>query len=484
MSRPPLEHLLRDLCALTGEQEWVEFKENNAAPDMIGETISALANGARLRGEPCGYLVWGVRDTDHEITGTTLHPATARKGNEELEHWLVRLLTPRLDLRFHTVEVDGKRIVVLEIPAAMHIPVQFYGREYIRIGSLCKQLKDYPEKERALWQLLNVSRFEQGVAKAGVQSDAILQLLDYPKYFELTGQPLPVGKDGILERLVADGLVLQGRQGWSISNLGAILFARNLNDFGSLGRKGLRVIQYAGKNRIQTLREVPGNRGYAVGFEEAISYINALLPVSEEIGQALRREVRRYPELAIRELVANALIHQDFTLTGTGPMVELFEDRIEVTNPGKPLMDTLRMMDEPPRSRNESLASLMRRMNMCEERGSGIDKVINQVELFQLPAPSFVLKEHATVVTLYAHRALKDMSKDDRTRACYQHACLKHVSNTVLTNGSLRQRFEISEGNSAQASRIIAETVDAGLIKQSNPDNKSRKLMQYQPFWA
>ena len=68
--------------------------------------------------------------------------------------------------------------------------------------------------------------------------------------------------------------------------------------------------------------------------------------------------------------------------------------------------------------------------------------------------------------------------------ACYQHACLKYVSNEVLTNGSLRQRFEISEGNSAQASRIIAETVDAGLIKQSNPDNKSRKLMQYQPFWA
>ena len=283
MSRTALEHLLKNLCALTNEQEWLEFKENNAAPDMIGETISALANGARLRGEPCGYLVWGVRDTDHAIVGTTFQPATARKGNEELEHWLVRMLTPRLDLRYHTINVDGQRIVVLEIPAALHMPVQFSGREYVRVGSLCKPLKNYPEKERELWQLLNVSRFEQGVAKAGVESDAILQLLDYPKYFELTGQPLPAGKDGILERLVADGLVLHGRQGWGISNLGAILFARSLNDFGSLGRKGLRVIQYAGNNRIQTLREVPESKGYAVGFEGAISYINALLPVSEEI---------------------------------------------------------------------------------------------------------------------------------------------------------------------------------------------------------
>jgi len=479
-----LERLLEGLCRLSGEREWVEFKENNGAPDTIGETVSALSNAARLRGEPFGYMVWGVRDGTHEVVGTSFDPAQARKGNEELEHWLVRMLTPRLDLRFHALNQGDKRVVILEVPAALHTPVQFSGTEYLRIGSLKKPLKDYPEKERELWQVLNASRFEQGIAKAGVDADEVLRLLDYPKYFELTGQPLPANKDGILARLVSDGLIVDGLQGWSVTHLGAILFAKNLGDFGALGRKGLRVIQYAGKNRIQTLREAPGNKGYAVGFEGAIGYINALLPESEQIGQALRREVRAYPELAIRELVANALIHQDFTLAGTGPTVELFDDRIEITNPGRPLVDTLRMMDEPPRSRNESLAALMRRMNICEERGSGIDKVVSEVELYQLPAPSFVLKEQAMVVTLYARLALKDMSKDDRVRACYQHACLKYVSNETLTNTSLRERFEISEGNSAQASRIIAETVEAGLIKQANPDNKSRKLMQYQPFWA
>ena len=84
--------------------------------------------------------------------------------------------------------------------------------------------------------------------------------------------------------------------------------------------------------------------------------------------------------------MANALIHQDFSLTGTGPTVEIFADRIEVTNPGTPLIDTLRFIDEPPQSRNETLAATMRRLNICEERGSGIDKVISQVELYQLPA--------------------------------------------------------------------------------------------------
>ncbi|MDC4222968.1 MAG: hypothetical protein MPW15_01640 [Candidatus Manganitrophus sp.] len=93
--------------------------------------------------------------------------------------------------------------------------------------------------------------------------------------------------------------------------------------------------------------------------------------------------------MAVRELVANALIHQDFFVTGAGPTVEIFDDRIEITNPGEPLVEPQRFVDTPPRSRNEALASLMRRFRICEERGSGIDKVVFQIEFYQFPAPIF-----------------------------------------------------------------------------------------------
>ena len=296
--------------------------------------------------------------------------------------------------------------------------------------------------------------------------------------------PLPQNKDGILAKLKADAIIAENLDGWSITNLGAILFAKNLTEFERLSRKALRVIQYHGKNRIKTKREIPSSKGYAVGFETLIEQINNLLPENEEIGQSLRKNVRMYPELAIRELVANSLIHQDFTISGTGPMVEIFDDRIEITNPGHPLVETLRMIDYPPRSRNESMASLMRRMNICEERGSGIDKVIFEVELYQLPAPNFTTKEEFMIVTLYAHQELRDMDKSDRIRACYQHACLKCVSNEQLNNASLRERFNIAENNSAQVSRIIKDTMEVGLIKPSDPQNQSRKHASYLPFWA
>jgi predicted HTH transcriptional regulator len=257
-----------------------------------------------------------------------------------------------------------------------------------------------------------------------------------------------------------------------------------LDAFKRLARKGLRVIIYKGDNRIETVKEQVGVRGYAVGFEGSIRYINDQLPQNEQIGQALRSEVRMYPELAIRELVANALIHQDLIVGGVGPTVELFSDRMEITNPGVPLIDPLRFIDEPPRSRNETLASLMRRMAICEERGSGIDKVIADVEVYQLPAPDFRVTQHSTVAVLFGPRDFSKMDRGDRIRACYQHACLWFVSGKRMTNSSLRKRLGIKEANYPQASRVIRDTLESRLIKPYASASGSKKDVSYVPYWA
>jgi len=191
-----------------------------------------------------------------------------------------------------------------------------------------------------------------------------------------------------------------------------------------------------------------------------------------------------YPEIAIRELVANALIHQDFNITGAGPMVEMFDDRMEITNPGVPLIDTLRFIDEPPISRNETLAALMRRMAICEERGSGIDKVIFNVEVFQLPAPDFRVAGSSTVAVLYGPREFSRMNREERIRACYQHACLQYVSGKRMRNASLRKRLGIVDRDYPMASRIIRDTIDAKLINLHGEGSGSKRDASHVPFWA
>lgn len=486
MNPEALQHLVEHLRSLPRETAWVEFKHNKADPQDIGEYISALANAAALHRQNCAYLLWGVEDGSHKLLGTKFRPRQTKIGNEELENWLLRLLTPRVDFRIHEGEINHMPVVLIEIPPASHQPVGFSGIEYIRVGTYKKKLKEYPEKERALWALFSETPFEAEIALPSASSDDVLALIDYSGAFRLLGIPPPDNRQAILQRLTAEKVIVPkpGKR-FDITNIGAILFASDLRQFTRLSRKSPRVVIYHGDNKTQTIKEHPDpasdvpRPGYAVGFEALLAWINDQLPQNEQLGQALRKKVRLYPEVAIRELVANALIHQDFNITGTGPMIELFDARMEVTNPGLPLVAPERFIDEPPRSRNEDLAALMRRMNICEERGSGIKKVIAAVEEYQLPAPDFRTTTQHTVAVLFAPRGFADMDRQERIRACYQHACLMYVSGQKMTNSTLRRRLKIE--NHSIASRVIRDTIEADLIHQAGGSTRDAS---YAPFWA
>ncbi|MEP5067435.1 ATP-binding protein, partial [Roseibium sp.] len=156
-----LERLVREMCKLPAETEWTEFKENNDDPQMIGELIAALSNTAALCEVETAYCIWGIRNSDHNIVGTTFKPETAKKGNQDLESWLVQMMQPRLHFQFHRLQVDGQQIIVLEIPAARGRPTAFSGKEIVRIGSNKRSLQDVPEIERKLWRPFDNTPFEK-----------------------------------------------------------------------------------------------------------------------------------------------------------------------------------------------------------------------------------------------------------------------------------------------------------------------------------
>ena len=188
-------------------------------------------------------------------------------------------------------------------------------------------------------------------------------------YFTLLKIPQPAEKDAVIHYLSEDGIIQKQDNGlYSITNLGAILFAKDLNEFARLGRKAMRVVLYKDINRLLIQKEESFIQGYAICFENIVRYVNALLPSNEDINTVQLSTTSKFPLPAVREAIANSLIHQDLYITGAAPVVEIFDNCIEVTNPGTPLVDILRIIDNPPKSRNEKLASLMRRLKMCEEQ--------------------------------------------------------------------------------------------------------------------
>jgi ATP-dependent DNA helicase RecG len=483
MNEKEIHKIIERLLKLPKECEWAEFKLNFTSEEEIGKYISALSNGACLQNEPYGYLAFGINDITILPDGTSFRPTMHKVGNEELENWLMQRTTPRVEVKIFETIYQNKFISLFQIQSAYNQPTCFKFYDYIRVGSITRSLKDFPEKERKIWSNKPKEVFEKGIALEVESTIDIINLLDTQCYFELLKIPYPSNREAVIEKFKSEKFINYTQNRYVITNLGALLFAKNLDDFETLTYKAPRVIQYLGKNKLKTLKDQDGKMGYAPGFDRLIKYVNALLPSNEVIGVALRETKLMYPEIAIRELIANALVHQDLYEKGCSPMIEIFNDRIEISNPGIPLISPDRFIDEY-QSRNELLSSVMRRLGICEKKGSGMDKVVFNIELYQLPAYDVQIQEKHTKVILYSYQKFADMNKKDRIRACYQHACLKYITNDKMTNSTLRERFKIADENAAMVSRIIKDTYDAGLIKEEDPENTSRKYVKYIPNWA
>ena len=478
-----LELLVDELRKYDSENYWLEFKHNNYDPDMIGKDISALSNGAAYAEKNCSYMIWGIDDTTHEIVGTEYDQYTLKVGNQEIESWLRNLLSKNVEFEFQTIFMNNKKVVVLIIYKATNQTATFKKVDYIRVGSYTAKLNEYPQMQAQLWDKLRNSRFEEQYAKQDLTDEEAVRLLDFSIYFDIKKEPTPTNISGLVHYMLEECVLSKQDNGmYAITNLGAILFAKRLSDFPRLERKAVRVVQYEGNNKLKMMREDIGNKGYAVGFEGLLKYIEALLPSQEVIEGAVREQRLAYPMIALREAIANALIHQDFSITGTGVVVEIFNNRIEITNPGIPLVDIARIIDNPPKSRNEKLASLMRKLRMCEELGTGWDKIILSCEMQQLPAPNINIYEENTKVTLFSKIDFFDLPQRDKLWACYMHACIKYIQNEFLTNSSLRERFGLEEKSSASISRLIKEACEQKYIKKL--EDTAPRHTKYIPYWA
>lgn len=330
-------------------------------------------------------------------------------------------------------------------------------------------------------------RWEELHASILLTDAELLSKLNIEPILKMMDRPIPTTNEERLNWMTAEGFISREPAGGGyVTNLGAIAAARRLVDFPDIARKAVRIVVYDGLNKSKTKREQEGAFGYAIGFQGIIQFLASLLPQSEVIEKALRVERTVYPEIALRELVANALIHQDFSVSGVSPLIEIFDDRIEISNPGGllPSKQLDRLIGTQPESRNEKLASAFRRYKICEERGSGLIKAGQAVELYGLPPMEFYSGPNYFKVTLYSPRTFAQMSARERLEACYQHAELKYFSDSAMTNKSLRERLKMPEKQRSMVSNLIQEAISLKRIKPANPDNKSKKFTEYVPFWA
>ena len=313
-----IKQIVLDLCALSDEQEWFEFKENWFQPEALGEYVSALSNAAAFHYKKYAYFIWGVNDTTHEIVGTTFNQY-CEYNKEPYQNYLARNLSPSINFSFEETEIYGKKVVGLVIPAATEIPTAFKEKRFLRIGSSKCNMKDYPKREIELFKILDGRTETIETVPA--------------KYQELTFQKL-FGYYG------SKGIVLN--QKTFIKNLGLKTEEGEFNILAQLlsdnSHFPLRVSIFDGETKGSNLFSVRefGNDCLLYSLDELLRYGDVLnLIQADETDRVVeRKEVPLFDNKAFREAVINAVLHNKW-VEGNEPMISVFSDRIEKFIPPK-----------------------------------------------------------------------------------------------------------------------------------------------------
>ena len=386
-----LVRLVDELCQLSGETEWVEFKRNFHPPQMIGEYISALANAACLKYKPKAYLLYGIQDRTHEVVGTSFDPYTEKgKGNQDLLPWVTAGLSPNPGFEVHIVEHSSGRVVIFEINPARDTPVSFRGESYIRIGASKTNLKQHFEKARAIW-----TRGDDWSAE--ICEDATMDDLD----------PEAVAK---------------AREQFAITHLSQADEVADWNDITFLNKA--RVLKQGKVTHSALL--LLGRAESATLLSPTVAKISWILKDADNreldyehfgpplllAGDRLQNRIRnlnvrampsgtlfpveftQYDFWVIREALHNCIAHQDYQLRGRIIVVE-FPDRVILTNVGDFLpgdIETVIRQDAPQSIyRNSFLADAMVELNLIDTQGGGIKRMFETQRKRSFPLPDYDL---------------------------------------------------------------------------------------------
>ena len=416
MTPADLQAKLTELLSLPAETEWVEFKKSYAEPQDIGEYLSALSNSAAFHRQPFGYIIWGVEDGTLAVVGTSFKPhRTKGAGNDDLEPWLARLLSPRVDFKIFEFLHDDKPVVLFEVQAANHSPVAFSGREWIRVGSHKKPLKDYPEKERELWKLLSAPAedWSAQICPGASLNDLDPQAIAFARQEYRKKHPALAGEmDGWddLTFLNKAKVSINGR----ITRTAIILLGKNESEH--YLSPGIARISWVLKDEHGVEKDYHHfGPPLILAVDQVFARIRNLTYRYLPDASLFPTEITQYDPWVIRETLHNCIAHEDYPKGGKINVVET-PTTLLFTNVGKFLPGTVEeviVRDAPPEVYpNRFLAEAMVNLNMIDTIGSGIRRMFTKQRQRNFPMPDYDLSNPDRVKV----RIIGDVIDDRYTR--------------------------------------------------------------------
>ncbi len=445
-----------------GPGESIAFEVETIGLNRLAETLAGFANANG------GLVLVGIDPNDRGVRGLRAADGTADKALAAGLRCEPPLFLPRPE----RIQVEGKEILVVEVPSGMPHAYSVRGKYLVRSGK--RNLPLGPRQLRQLLRERGETNFEiQPVAAATLDDLDEAQVQKYAAAFlgdsaPTTGRGGLPSRQAVLDLLQRRGCLVKEDGTWRPTTAGYLLFGREPQH--AFPSAEILLARYAGKAMAdEFLREtIRGSLPDQVRRAEA--FVAANMRKGARIDSLQRADRAEYPMPAVREAIVNAVAHREYAIRGDEIRVLVFGDRIEVYSPGRlPGHVTLDNIVEERFSRNEVIAQVLADMGYIERLGYGIDRMIRLMREWGLPAPRFRETANGFQVTL---RGPGDKWVDEGAdRAKWRHLDLNErqqraleflVKNARIANRDYRELFpDVSEET---IRRDLAELVEEGVL--------------------
>jgi ATP-dependent DNA helicase RecG len=453
---------------LSSELSDLEFKTAKSnIPNDIWRTISAFAN---RRGG--GLVIFGVSQESNTITGCSNLDLMQTKLTQYFNDKMSFVLRPE----YHVIEYENKTILAVYIPECpkdympcYFKPIGLPNGAYIREGNTSRKITD--NEFRTYVATSKEFQFDQSeaihVSMHDLSQTKIIALLKQSEMEVKRGADNNID-DSLLQNL---GIASKFENEYKPTVGGYLVFAKDIPQSKShYERYTVRCVRFAGgdpSSEILDSLDVKGTLDLQI--DEVYKFILKNIRKNAFIVGTKRMERFEYPEDAIRELIANAIIHRDYKIIETYTQIKIFNDRIEIISPGSlPPGITVDNIKDNQFSRNSMIAARLKDLHYLEEYGRGIDIVIKKMEDWILPPPLFrnLVNSFETILLgrKYAHlnyRQIKIIDSLLIKGKLTAHDCQKILKGTprATINKDLKDLKELSIVTSNGASVNIFYTL-------------------------
>ncbi len=379
------------LLVSSGEGYNAEFKV--AVPAKVKELANEVCAFANAAG---GTLLIGVNDSN-EIKGTQIDNAK----RSAIQHSLNEI-TPHLHCLLDFVDVEGKKVGVIEVPSGPDKPYVLSGAIYVRIGPNTQKLTT-AEQIRGFFQHAQKIYFDEVPCKDfNIDTDVDDDVLSFFRSESHLSTSVP--KDQIYSNLK----LYSGKR---FFKSGAVLFfGKHPENF--IDTAQIRCVQFRGKNKRYIIDDKFFGGPLYRQYTQSMHWLRGKLNVQYDIegqGGGPRKEIWEIPETLFKEVIINSLSHRDYYDRGGVTLIEVFDDRVEISNPGG-LVSAIPEAEFGKRShsRNPLIFGLFARMHLVEQVGSGVGRIYELMSQAQLPAPIF---QKTGIFTITLFRSQKEEEK-------------------------------------------------------------------------